>query len=118
MDDVQPGSTDGTTWMGGPATGLTVLPAGTQQMWQVEYFWIDGTVTLRQNERGADYNLFAEASSWEKVTEDVTRAPGDGVIRYGLVRDNGKDTTPVPQYLTRENPADPATVPQKSQVAE
>lgn len=116
MDDVQPGSTDGTTWMGGPATGVTFLPAGTQQMWQVEYFWIDGTVTLRQNERGADYNLFAEPSTWQKVTDDITRAPGGDILRYGLVRDNGKDTAPVPQYLTRTTPADPATVRQESRV--
>jgi hypothetical protein len=116
MDDVQPGATDGTTWMGGPSTGMSVLPSGTQQMWQDEYFWIDGTVTLHQNERGADYNLFVETSTWDKVTEDVRTGPAQGAVRYGLVRDNGKDTAPVPQYLTRSAPTDPATVPQQSRV--
>ncbi|MEU1799851.1 sigma-70 family RNA polymerase sigma factor [Streptomyces sp. NPDC019937] len=118
LDDVQPGSADGTTWMGGPATGTTVLPAGAQQMWQNEYFWLDGSVTLHQNERGADYNLFAQASSWDQVAEDVATPPdaGAGVVRYGLVRDTGEDTAPVPQYLTRARPADPATVPRQSEV--
>ena len=118
LDDVQPGSADGTTWMGGPATGSTVLPAGTQQMWQNEYFWLDGSVTLHQNERGADYNLFAQASSWDQITDDVATPPdpGAGIVRYGLVRDTGEDTAPVPQYLTRARPADPATVEQRSQV--
>lgn len=116
MDDVQPGSTEGTTWMGGPSVGYAVLPAGTQQMWQNEYFWIDGTVTLHQNEGPADYNLFVQTSTWDKVTEDVRTGPAQGAIRYGLVRDNGKDTAPVPQYLTRAAPADPATVSRHSQV--
>ncbi|MGW1759864.1 RNA polymerase sigma factor [Streptomyces mirabilis] len=116
MDDVQSGSTDGTTWMGGPSVGYAVLPSGTQQMWQNEYFWIDGTVTLHQNEGPADYNLFVQTSTWDKVTEDVRTGPAQGVIRYGLVRDNGEDTAPVPQYLTRSNPADPATVSRRSQV--
>ncbi|WP_327432079.1 sigma-70 family RNA polymerase sigma factor [Streptomyces sp. NBC_01236] len=116
MDDVQPGSTDGTTWMGGPATGMSVLPSGSQQMWQDEYFWIDGTVTLHQNERGADYNLFVSTSAWDKVTEDIRTGPAQGAVRYGLVRDNGEDTAPVPQYLTRSTPTDPATVAQRSRV--
>ncbi len=118
LDDVTPGSTDGTTWMGGPATGTTVLPTGTQQMWQNEYFWLDGSVTLHQNERGADYNLFAQASRLDQVTDDVATPPdaGAGIVRYGLVRDTGGDTAPVPQYLTRARPADPATVPQRSRV--
>jgi hypothetical protein len=116
MDDVQSGSTDGTTWMGGPSVGYAVLPSGTQQMWQNEYFWIDGTVTLHQNEGPADYNLFVQTSTWDRVTEDVRTGPAQGVIRYGLVRDNGEDTAPVPQYLTRSTPADPATVSRRSQV--
>jgi len=116
MDDVQPGATDGTTWMGGPSTGVSVLPSGTQHMWQNEYFWIDGTVTLHQNERGADYNLFVETSTWDKAAEDIRTGPAQGVIRYGLVRDNGKDTAPVPQYVTRATMTDPATVLQRSHV--
>lgn len=117
MDDVQAGSADGTTWMGGPSTGPAVLPSGAQQMWQNEYFWIDGTVTLHQNEGSADYNLFVQPSTWDKVTEDIRTGPAQGAIRYGLVRDTGEDTTPVPQYLTRSTPADQGTVPQRSQVA-
>ncbi|MFF4274700.1 RNA polymerase sigma factor [Streptomyces sp. NPDC001536] len=114
MDDVYTG-TD-TTGMGSPSIGWTVLPDGAQQMWQNEYFYLDGTVTLNQNERGADYGLTVFPSTWQAAEEDVRYGPPQGAIRYGLVRDNGKDTAPVPQYVTRENPADPATVAQRSRV--
>ncbi|MER6182684.1 sigma-70 family RNA polymerase sigma factor [Streptomyces sp. NPDC001652] len=113
MDDA---TGPGTTGMGGPDTGYTVLPDGTQQMWQNEYFYLDGSVDLTVNERGASYGLTVFPSSWEAADKDVNHGPPQGAIRYGLVRDNGKDTAPVPQYVTRESPADPATVPQRSRV--
>ncbi|MFC9912004.1 sigma-70 family RNA polymerase sigma factor [Streptomyces sp. NPDC127197] len=118
MDDVTGEAADGgpVTGMGGPDTGYTVLPDGTQQMWQNEYFYVDGTVTLNQNERGASYGLTVFPSSWNAVNEDINSGPPEGAKRYGLVRDTGKDDTPVPQYVTRTTPADPATVPQRSRV--
>lgn len=118
MDDVTGEAADGgpVTGMGGPDTGYTVLPDGTQQMWQNEYFYVDGTVTLNQNERGASYGLTVFPSSWNAVHEDINSGPPEGAKRYGLVRDTGKDDTPVPQYVTRTTPADPATVPQRSRV--
>ncbi|MER6128695.1 sigma-70 family RNA polymerase sigma factor [Streptomyces sp. NPDC001795] len=117
MDDPLAGSPDGyATGMGGPSIGYAVLPAGTQQMWQNEYFYLDGSVTLTQNERGCDYGLIVFPSSWDQAEKDILTGPAQGVIRYGLVRDNGKDTAPVPQYVTRSAPADAATVPQRSSV--
>jgi RNA polymerase sigma factor (sigma-70 family) len=113
MDDT---TAPDTTGMGGPATGYTVLPDGAQQMWQNEYFYLDGTVTLNQNERGADYGLIVFPSTWQEADEDIRNGPPQGALRYGLVRDGGEDTTPVPQYVTRENPDDPATVAQRSRV--
>lgn len=116
MDD-RVSSTDPTaTGMGSKATGFDVLPPGTQQMWQSEYFYVDGRVTLTLNERGADYNLFVSPTTWDAVENDVTTGPGRDTIRYGLVRDTGKDDTPVPQYVTRATPSDPATVAQRSRV--
>jgi RNA polymerase sigma factor (sigma-70 family) len=112
-DDTRPGYVTG---MGGPDIGYTVLPEGTQQMWQNEYFYVDGTVTLHVNERGAAYDLSVFPTDWEAVNKDITTGPDQGAIRYGLTRDNGKDTAPVPQYVTRSRPADPATVPQRSKV--
>lgn len=44
------------TWMG-PENQRTTLPDGYQQMWQNEYYYIDGCVTLHENEGAADYNL-------------------------------------------------------------
>jgi hypothetical protein len=116
MDD-KVSTTDGSaTGMGSSATGYAVLPPGTQQMWQNEYFYVDGRVTLTVNERGADYNLYVSPTTWDAVEKDVTTGPAQGAIRYGLVRDTGKDDTPVPQYVTRATPSDPATVPQRSRV--
>jgi hypothetical protein len=117
MDDPLPGTPDGyATGMGGPDIGYAVLPDGTQQMWQNEYFYVDGDVTLTVNERGADYGVSVFPTTWDAVTEDITTGPAQGVIRHGLVRDTGTDAAPVPQYVTRANPADPATVPQDSRV--
>ncbi|KPI20669.1 RNA polymerase, sigma-24 subunit, RpoE, ECF subfamily [Actinobacteria bacterium OK074] len=116
MDDHN-STTDATaTGMGSAETGYDVLPSGTQQMWQNEYFYVDGSVTLTSNERGADYGLNVFPTTWDAVEQDITTGPAQGAIRYGLVRDNGTDTTPVPQYVTRSTPADPATVPQRSKV--
>ncbi|MFJ5999238.1 RNA polymerase sigma factor [Streptomyces sp. NPDC092370] len=117
MDDPLPGAPNGyATGMGGPGIGYAVLPPGTQQMWQNEYFYLDGTVTLTQNERGCDYGITVFPSSRQAVDKDVNEGPGQGALRYGLVRDTGTDSAPVPQYVTRATPADPATVPQRSRV--
>ncbi len=116
MDDPVSPTDSSATGMGSTATGYTVLPDGTQQMWQNEYFYVDGTVTLNQNERGADYGVTVFPTTWDAVTKDVTSGPPEGAKRYGLVRDTGQDDTPVPQYVTRETPADPATVPRDSRV--
>ncbi|MCK8435968.1 sigma-70 family RNA polymerase sigma factor [Streptomyces sp. D2-8] len=117
MDDPLPGAPNGyATGMGGPDIGYAVLPPGTQQMWQNEYFYLDGTVTLNQNERGCDYGIAVSTSNRDAVVKDVNEGPADGAIRYGLVRDTGTDGAPVPQYVTRATPADPATVPQRSRV--
>ncbi|MGP4047168.1 RNA polymerase sigma factor [Streptomyces sp. 2A115] len=116
MDDAGGTRSGYGTGMGGPDVGYTVLPEGTQQMWQNEYFYVDGTVTLNVNERGASYGLGVFPTDWEAVNKDITTGPEQGAIRYGLTRDNGKDTAPVPQYVTRSRPVDPATVPQRSRV--
>ncbi|MER6566541.1 sigma-70 family RNA polymerase sigma factor [Streptomyces sp. NPDC001093] len=115
MDDAL-GTDPAVTGMGNPAVGYAVPPAGTQQMWQNEYFHLDGSVTLTQNERGADYGLSVFPTTWAAAEKDITTGPAQGARRYGLVRDTGRDDTPVPQYLTRATPADPATVPQRSRV--
>ncbi|MEU6354273.1 sigma-70 family RNA polymerase sigma factor [Streptomyces sp. NPDC047072] len=116
MDDPVSATDPTATGMGNSTVGYAVPPAGTQQMWQNEYFYLDGSVTLTVNERGADYGLSVFPSTWEAAEKDITTGPAQGAGRYGLVRDTGGDDTPVPQYLTRATPADPATVPQASRV--
>jgi hypothetical protein len=55
-------------------------------------------------------------TSWQAANTDVLAGPPQGAIRYGLVRDTGNDTAPVPQYLTRSTPTDQSKVPQRSLV--
>lgn len=118
MDDNGPGQPTDVTWMGNPKAGYITLPTGAQQMWNNEFFYLDGTVTLHENEGYADYNLSVTPYTWTQVTKDIDAAPdGHGIVRYGLVRDTGTDAAPVPQYLTRATPAKATDVPQRSQVA-
>jgi RNA polymerase sigma factor (sigma-70 family) len=116
MDDRVSTTDSSATGMGNSTVGYAVLPSGAQQMWQNEYYYVDGSVTFTVNERGADYGLSVFPSSWDAVEKDVLSGPPDGAIRYGLVRDDGKDSAPVPQYVTRKTPSDAAKVPQRSVV--
>ena len=87
-------------------------------MWQNEYYYLDGTVTLHQNQGWAWADLIVQPMTWQQSTADIDTPPdlADNVERYGLVRDTGTDSAPVPQYLTRSDPADQADVPQRSDV--
>ncbi|MGW3101865.1 RNA polymerase sigma factor [Streptomyces sp. NPDC001100] len=116
MDDPVSTTDPTATGMGDKTTGYDVLPTGTQQMWQNEYFYVDGSVTLTVNERGADYGLNVFPTTWHAAEQDITTGPAQGATRYGLTRDTGKNDAPVPQYVTRTTPADPATVTQASRV--
>ena len=120
MDDRQPGAPADGTWMGNRQQGLITLPPGAQQMWQNEYYYLDGSVTLHLNETQADYNLDVLPSSWQETADDIALPPAPDSAdreRYGLVRDTGRDDAPVPQYTTRSTPTDAGTVPQRSVVS-
>ncbi|MEV4112957.1 sigma-70 family RNA polymerase sigma factor [Nonomuraea sp. NPDC049695] len=113
MDDEQ---APGVTWMGSPETGFVRLPGGHQQMWQNEFYYLDGAVTLHNNESGTDIDLTVAPRTWKEVWDDISTRPDParGILRYGLTRDTGDDRAPVPQYVTRA--VDPARVPQRSRV--
>ncbi|GLY08494.1 sigma-70 family RNA polymerase sigma factor [Actinoplanes sp. NBRC 101535] len=115
MDDRIPGEAADHTFLGNPGQGVSSLPDGVQQMWASEYFHLDGEVTLTQRESGGDYNIYLHLVDWQTARDDITTAPADGgPVRYGLTRDTGTDSCPVPQYLTRSD--DPADARQQSQV--
>ncbi|MEV2277370.1 hypothetical protein AB0I72_17465, partial [Nocardiopsis sp. NPDC049922] len=70
--------------MGNPEDEYTHLPDGAGRMWQNEFFYLDGTVTLTNDERGAAYGLIVRPMTWEQVYDDI-----------------GNDGALVPQYLTQ-----------------
>jgi hypothetical protein len=111
-------SSPGVTWMGAPDVGFVKLPKGHQQMWQNEFYYLNGSVTLHNNESGTDVDLSVSPRTWSEVWADLTTRPDParGIIRFGLTRDTGDDRAPVPQYVTRSRPADPTDVPQHSHV--
>ncbi|MFI6735430.1 RNA polymerase sigma factor [Nonomuraea sp. NPDC050451] len=113
MDDEQ---APGVTWMGSPETGFVRLPRGQQQMWQNEFYYLDGRVTLHNNESGTDIDLTVAPRTWQEVWADLSARPdpAKGIVRYGLTRDTGDDRAPVPQYVTRA--ANPERIPQRSRV--
>jgi len=116
LDDQQPDQ-PGPSWMGNPTEGYAVLPPGAQQMWQNEFYYVDGSITLHQNETGADYNLQLLPVTRTELMDDLNQSPSEPhPLRYGVVRDTGWDDAPVPQYLTRATPAEPRSVPQRSEV--
>ena len=89
MDDLSNPSVPKGTWMGTPQTGYDTLPPGTPMIWQNEFYYLNGTVTLHENEMGADYNLSVTPKTWSDVTADVNHAPtGNPWIRYGVVYDH------------------------------
>ncbi|WP_432877498.1 hypothetical protein ACQPYH_28845 [Kribbella sp. CA-245084] len=93
MDDLVPSSATtepGQTWMGRPSTGYDTLPAGTPMIWQNEFYYLDGTVTLTNKEGSADYNLGVDVKSYTDVYNDINHAPQSGTswIRYGASYDH------------------------------
>jgi hypothetical protein len=127
MDDAVPGTAvpgataQRHTWMGSRATGYDILPAGAQQMWQDEFYYLDGTVTLHNLQNNADYHLGVSPVTRAAILDDLTTEPGTGhnQLRYGLARDT--DAAPVPQYLTRKRltaTADLLAVPSAATSAE
>jgi hypothetical protein len=122
MDDTRPpspGVEPGATWMGQPSTGFCTLPSGAQQMWQNEHYYLDGEVVLHNNENNMDYDLAVAPTTADGIRADITMTPNRqwGRLRYGVARDTGDDTGPVPQYVTREDPNDQGTVPQRSRLS-
>lgn len=114
LDDPLPGASGGD----GSATRKVPGPTGAPQPWQVEYYYLDGSVTLNRVQGRAGYDLAVAAVSRDRIEADLSTAPdlAGGAVRYGVVRDPGDDTAPVPQYCTRSSPRDPARVPQWSRV--
>lgn len=136
MDDAPDPTNPTSTWMG-PLDRRDTLPVGYQQMWNNEFYYLDGAVTLMNTEDGVDYNLgYGKAYSminvylytkiltlkianktWQGVHDDINTTPdGLAIKRYGKVRDTGDDTAPVPQFVTNLVTFNSSLVPMVSHV--
>ncbi len=102
--NLDPSKEAGETLLGRPSVGYQTLPPGTPMIWNNQYFYLDGTVTINQNERGADYNLGITPVSWSQMHADVTRPvlSSTKIVRPGVSYDpyNGATTPAAPTELT------------------
>ncbi|RPB17395.1 hypothetical protein P167DRAFT_569853 [Morchella conica CCBAS932] len=86
-------------------------------MWQNEFYYLNGQVSLTNHESGADYNLGYANRTWQQVVVDINQKPDNLTIkRYGLVRDTGDDDTPVSQFTTNLVTFNISEVPMDSDV--
>lgn len=126
MDDRKPGAPKGHTWMGNPEEGYITLPKGAEQMWQNEFYYLDGTVTLTNHEKGADYNISADPKTHDQIADELDRpvaADGkDGWVRQGIVRSEGRDAraaeTSAPTSGAAAGAAEETSDPNKAEKAE
>jgi hypothetical protein len=80
LGDPQPGTTG--TWLGNAQEGLSYMPDGVQPPWLNEFYYLDGEVTITQNESDGLYNLTVSPQTFAQVT-----TPGWGVYDPGIVCD-------------------------------
>ena len=113
MDDEQ---APGVTWMGAPEVGFVRLPRGQQQMWQNEFYYLDGQVTIHNNESGTDIDLSVAPRTWSDVWRDISTRldPAKGIVRYGLTRDLGGDRAPSRSTSPGRGPPTPRRCPSEA----
>lgn len=103
MDDAGLNGGPGQTWLGNPTQGYQTLPAGTPMIWNNQYFYLDGQVTITNRERGADYNISITPVTWQTVRNDIMTAAGSQswAVRPGVSRDpyNGASLPAAPSEL-------------------
>lgn len=80
LDEPQPGATG--TWMGNTEQGLSYMPAGAPTPWLAEFYYLDGQVTITQNESDGLYNVTVAPETYHHVV-----SPGWGVYNPGVVCD-------------------------------
>jgi hypothetical protein len=80
------------TWFGNYYGAHESLPAGTPMIWQNEYYYLDGTVTITCNERLSGspgyYNCGVAPNTWSAINTDINKTPSpSGSLRYGVSYD-------------------------------
>jgi RNA polymerase sigma factor (sigma-70 family) len=95
-----------------PVGGVTALagdslPTGVGPIWRDEFYYLDGTVTLRNNSGTASYRLDVTPVTWAQIDADLRQPPDParGILRYGIVRDTGGGTPSPPGRITTAVPA-------------
>src|SRR5437763_199507 len=87
MDDQVPGQPAGTTWFGKTGGCYSSLPSGTPMIWQNEFYYLDGTVTITNNEKtngqNGMYNIAVNPQTYNNVYTDINTKG----VRYGVSYD-------------------------------
>jgi hypothetical protein len=80
LDDPKPGTTG--TYMGNAQDGQSYMPPGVETPWHIEYYYLDGEVTVTLHEF-VSLNIEALAQTYAEVI-----TPGSGVYSPGVVCDH------------------------------
>jgi hypothetical protein len=80
LGDPEPGTTG--TFMGNAEEGLSYMPEGVPTPWQNEFYYLDGEVTITQQESDGLYNITVLTQSYEDLISE-----GWGVFDPGVVCD-------------------------------
>lgn len=80
LDDPRPGTTG--TYMGNPEQGVSYLAPGAATPWHIEFYYLDGTVTVALIERDGLLDIELQAQTYPELL-----APGSGVYAPGVVCD-------------------------------
>lgn len=80
LDDPQPGTTG--TYMGNAQDGISYMEPGVETPWHIEFYYLDGSVTITLNEVGGLHNLEFQSQPYSTLT-----TPGVGMYSPGIVCD-------------------------------
>jgi hypothetical protein len=80
LDDARPGTTG--TYMGNAEEGTSYMAPGADTPWHIEFYYLDGSVTLVLNETDGLHNLEFQSQPYSTLT-----TPGAGVYSPGIVCD-------------------------------
>ena len=69
LGDPQPGTTG--TWLGNTVQGLSQMASGEPTPWAEEFYYVDGELTVTENETDGLYNITVAPKTYSEVSTSV-----------------------------------------------